>query len=201
MKKVMFLLLALAIVFSSAVLAADSEWDIPAWDGDETEEDTAAEETAAEETAAAREKTEAVKDEAAPDSPVENTAVTAVSDVKKEQTCSFDRTILQGAVMSADAALVCWAIYAFFDLKSGEAAYDERYSALDPALIDSDETLARLKDEKDSKGLLSGISAGIAAAAVAYTVLDYLQLHIVFPAEIKAAAVPGGLLLTADIKF
>ena len=124
-----------------------------------------------------------------------------VEPVKKGDACFFDKTLLQGAVMSADVVLACWAIYAFFDLKSGEAAYDERYSSLDPVLHDSDETLARLQDEKETKGLISGVAAGIAAAAIAYTVLDYLQLHIVFPAEITAAAVPGGFVMTAQIKF
>ncbi len=177
---VLTLLLVLCPVFVVSLQAQGGAWDVPEW----TEEaDGEAEEAESEEAEA-----------------VEEPAVETAEAAKTEKPF-IGSELMQGIVVSADAVLVCWAIYAFFDFKSGEAAYDKRYSALDPALYDTDETLARLKDEKDAKGLVSGVAAGIAAAAIAYTVLDYLQLHIVFPAEVKAAALPGGFVMTAQIEF
>lgn len=184
MKKFLFFVLVSLVCVSASINADEQGWDIPAWQDEETEE---AQETVEEAGNTTVESKPSPESNAAP--------------VKHENACLLDKKVIQGVVLSADAVLACWAIYAFFDLKSGEAAYDERYSALDPALHDTDETLARLKDDKDTKGLVSGLAAGIAAAAITYTVLDYLQLHIVFPAEVKAAALPGGLMLTAEIKF
>lgn len=211
MRNFVFVLTLLLVVPGTVVINAqpqESVWNVPTWTEEEEIEETQTQETRAQETQTQEtqaqetqaQETQAQETQAGIDkSPVMDEA-SGVCAGKAEEPFIGGK-ILQGIVMSADAAFLCWAIYAYFDFVSAENFYNERHSALAPALAGADETLAKLDDEKDVKGLVAAVSAGIAAAAIAYTALDYLQLHVVFPSEVKAAVVPGGLLMTAQIEF
>lgn len=105
---------------------------------------------------------------------------------EKSAVASPDKT----ALIALDIALAGLAVAAYLDYAAGSNAYEALYASINNTTPENYRILVNEKAQVESRGTYMAIAAGIAGAAVLYTLADILFLNAGSPQALKAGINP-----------
>jgi outer membrane protein OmpA-like peptidoglycan-associated protein len=89
-------------------------------------------------------------------------------------------------LLSADAVLTAYAVYAVLDQWKAVDDYNGKYNTLDNIHGSNYDQLNSIKKDAEKKNTPVAAGVCLAGAAVAYTIADYFWLHNIFPVDIRS---------------